>query len=73
MSQQKTVVNHQISHDNNMDTIKTNEKWSRNVVSLKSDDHMIRTNRNPKNALNSFYNKIQLINAIDCVPFGYKM
>ena len=68
----KDVVNHQITHDNYMDTMKTNEQLRRAVVSLRSKDHMIRTIKNPKIALNSFYDKMQLINTIDCEPFGYK-
>ena len=52
------------THAMNMKT-----QWSRHVVSLRSQDHIIRTIENPKNALNSFYDKVQLTNAIDCAPF----
>ena len=55
-----------------MDTMKTNEQLSRDVVSLRPNEHMIRTIQNPQIAVNSFYDKMQLINAIDCEPFGYK-
>ena len=53
-----------------MDTMKANEQLSRDVVSLRSKDHMIRTIKNTNNVVNSFYDKMQLINAIDCEPFG---
>ena len=67
----KNVVKYQITHDSYMDTMTNNEQLSRDVVSLRSNDHMIRTIKNPKIALSNFYNKMQLINAIDCMPFGY--
>ena len=68
----KSVVKHQITHDNYMDTMNKNEQVCRDVVSLRSKDHMIRTIKNAKSALNSFYDKMRLTNAIDCEPFGYK-
>ena len=55
-----------------MDTMKTNEQLSRDVVSLTSKDRMIRTIKKPKMIVDSVYDKMQLINVIECVPFGYK-
>ena len=66
------MINHHISHDSYMDTMNKNEQLSRHVVSVRSKDHMRRTIKNPKIVLNSFYDKMRLINAIDCEPFGYK-
>ena len=66
------MVKHQIKHDIYMDTMNTNEQLSRGVVSLGSKDHMINTIKNPQIVLNSFYDKMQLINVIGCEPSGYK-
>ena len=67
----KDVVKHQLTHDNYMDTMTTNEQLRRDVVSLRSKDHALRTIKNPKIALNSSYDKMKLIDAIECEPFGY--
>ena len=50
----------------------TNEQLSRDVVSLRCKDYMVNAIKNPKNVLNSFYDKMHLINVIGCEPFGYK-
>ena len=68
----KYVVKYQITQDPYMDTMKRNERLSRDVVSLRSKDHMIRTIKNTIIAVNSFYDKMQLINAIDGIHFGFK-
>jgi hypothetical protein len=52
--------------------MKVNEQLSRDVVSLRSKDHMIRTIKNTNNVVNSFYDKMQLTNAIECKQFGYE-
>ena len=69
---EKYVVKHQITHDSYMDTMNTNEQLSRDVVSLRCKDYMVGAIKNPKNVLNSFYDKMHLINVIGCEPFGYK-
>ena len=68
----KYVAKHPITHDTYMDTMKANEQLSRDVVSLRSKDHMIRTIKNTNNVVNSFYDKMQLTNAIECKQFGYE-
>ena len=55
-----------------MDTMNKNEQLSRDVVSVRSKDHMITWIKNPKNAVNSFYDMMQLESAIACLPFGHK-
>ena len=44
----KNVVKYQITHDKYMDTMNTNEHLSREVVSLRSKHHMIRTMKKPQ-------------------------
>ena len=68
----KYVAKHPITHDTYMDTMKANEMLSRDVVSLRSKDYMIRTIKNTNNVVNSFYDKMQLTNAIECKQFGYE-
>ena len=64
-------MDHEIKHGDYMHTMTTNEQLSRNVVALSYHNHKIRTIKNPKITLNNFHGKMQLINCIDCVQFGY--
>ena len=66
------LVKDQITHDNIMDSMKMNEQLSRDAVSLRSKDHVLRTIKNPQIVRNRFHDKMQLINVIGCEPSGYK-
>ncbi len=67
----KYVVKHEFQHDNYVIAMKTNELLRRNVLSLRSQDNRIRSINNENIAFNSFYYKMQLIDSINYVPFGY--
>ena len=42
------------------------------TTTLRSFDHEIYTYTSNKVVLTSYYDKMKMINSIDCVPFGYK-
>ena len=66
------VVKNEISHNDYINTMKTNNQVKKNVIALRSFDHQIYTIKNEKIALNSFYDKMIMNNSIDCVPYGSK-
>jgi hypothetical protein len=67
----KAVVKNDIQHKDYVDVISTDEVLIKEVVSLRSFEHQIYTYKAPKIALSSFYDKMCMLNANDCVPFGY--
>ena len=67
----KVVVKNEITHEDYNNVIETNEVIKRDVISIRSFNHQIYTNKMTKVALTSYYDKMKMINEIDCVPFGY--
>ena len=67
----KVVVKNEITHEDYNKVIETNEVIKRDVISIRSFNHQIYTNKMTKVALTSYYDKMKMINEIDCVPFGY--
>ena len=61
-----------IKRDDYINTMKTNEQMQNNVIAFRSNNHKIRTIRNYKIALSSFYYKRMVMNEIDCILFGDK-
>jgi hypothetical protein len=68
----KVVVKKEITHKDYQDVIDTNIPLIKNVTSIRSFNHQLYTFKQPKVALTSFYDKMKMIDAINCVPFGYK-
>ena len=68
----KVVVKRDIAHKDYNDVLETNESAKRFVMSIRSFNHQLYTLRTEKVALTSFYDKLQLIDSINCVPYGYK-
>ncbi|MFM7990514.1 MAG: hypothetical protein ACKPKO_65465 [Candidatus Fonsibacter sp.] len=66
------VVKNEISHNEYINTMKTNNQVKNNVISIRSFDHQIYTIKNEKIALNNFYDKMIMNCSLDCVPYGYK-
>jgi hypothetical protein len=52
--------------------IKTGEILSKEVIGFRSDNHVIHATKTKKKALTSWYDKMQMIDEINNVPFGYK-
>ena len=68
----KTVVKNEITYDNYVDVLETNIPIKKDVVSIRSFSHQIYTHKQNKVALTSYYDKMELQDPINCVPFGYK-
>ena len=67
----KTVVKKEITHDDYVNQLNNPKPLVRCVVSIRSQDHNLKTSVSAKKALTSMYDKSQHINHIDNVPFGY--
>ena len=65
------VVDKDITHENYVNTLQTNDSLVRNVSRIVSKDQQLYTIEQPKVALTSFYDKMKLLNSVDCVPYGY--
>jgi hypothetical protein len=45
---------------------------TKEVTAIRSFDHKIYTCTTKKVVLTGYYDKMQMIDSVDCVPFGYK-
>ena len=67
----KTVVKKEISHKDYEEVMNTSKSIRRDVTSIRSFNHQIYTFKQSKVALTAFYDKMQMIDKINCVPYGY--
>ena len=67
----KVVVKKEIKHDDYVNVIETNNALTKEVMSIRSFNHQLYTFKQQKIALTSFYDKMQMIDKINCVPYGY--
>ena len=67
----KVVVKKELSHEDYRKVMTTNKTADRKVMSIRSFDHQLYTYEQSKTALSSWYDKMQMVDAINCVPFGY--
>ena len=67
----KVVVKKEISHKDHQDVLQDNQPKTRAVTSIRSFNHQIYTFQQTKVALTSFYDKMVMIDNINCHPFGY--
>ena len=66
------VLKNEITHQDYQNVLETNEPAKRDIVSIRSFDHQLYTHKtHGKVALSSFYDKMKMIDSINCVPFGY--
>ena len=68
----KVVVKKDITHNDYVKVLETNEPIKKKVVRITSKNHQLYTITQEKTALTSFYDKQVMIDSINCVPFGYK-
>ena len=54
-----------------VDVLDTNNSVRRNESSIRPFNHQIYTFKQSKIALTSFYDKMQMIDKVNCVPYGY--
>ncbi len=67
----KVVVKKQISHSDYEHVLNTDEPVNRTVTSIRSFNHQLFTYVQEKTALTSFYDKMCMVDNVNCVPFGY--
>ena len=67
----KTVVKNEINHKDYVKVLETDEPELRKVMGFRSYNHEVFTYFTPKIALSSFYDKMKMVDHINCVPFGY--
>ena len=67
----KTVVRHEINHEDYVKVLETNEPEIRKVMGFRSYDHEVITYLTPKIALSSFYDKMEMVDHSNCLPFGF--
>jgi hypothetical protein len=68
----KVVVKNEINNQDYIKVLETNEPEYRKVMGFRSYNHEIYTVLSKKKALTSFYDKMQMIDSINNVPFGYR-
>jgi hypothetical protein len=68
----KIVVKNEINHQDYINVLETNKQEKRKVMSFRSYNHEVFTVLTQKIALSSFYDKMQMIDSINNLPFGYK-
>ena len=67
----KIVVTKEISHKDYEDVMNTSKSIRKDVTSIRSFNHQIYTFKQSKVALTAFYDKMQMIDKINFVPYGY--
>ena len=67
----KAVVNGTIKDEHFDTTLMTDEKLYREVKSIRSFKDEIYSYVVTKVALTSYYDKMRMVDAINCTPFGY--
>ncbi len=67
----KPVVKNEIDYEDYLHTLNTNEKARRKTTTLRSFNHQIFTYCQTKIALTSSYDKMLMVDSINCLPFGF--
>ena len=67
----KTVVKKEITHKDYQKVLGDNIPIKKNVTSIRSFNHQLYTFKQEKVALTSFYDKMGMVDNINCYPFGY--
>ena len=68
----KATVKHDITHEDYKHVMNTGEALSRKTVGIRSYKHQLYTTEAEKLCLSSWYDKMQMQNPFECVPFGFK-
>ena len=67
----KETLKNEIKHSNYLNTLITGQTLTKQIVSIRSFNHQLYTIQQDKICLNSYYDKMQLLNKFECVPFGF--
>ena len=67
----KPVLNKNITHNDYVKVLNSGEPISIDVVGIRSFNHQLYTVKQNKIVLTSCYDKMRILDTINCVPFGY--
>ena len=68
----KVVLKKEITHKDFVDVLETGKSISKDVISIRSFDHQLYTVKQKKVVLTSWYDKMNMISNVECVPYGYR-
>lgn len=68
----RAVVRDEITYSDYDSVLSSGYSQNRNVIGIRSINHQLITLKTNKIALTSFYDKMKMLNNIDCVPFGFE-
>ena len=67
----KTVLKHEITHDDYNNVVSNLKNIDKNIISIRSFKHQLYTIEQKKTCLSCFYDKGQLLDNINISPYGY--
>ena len=68
----KVVVKKNLKHEDYNSVLTTDQPIARNTTSLRSFNHNVYTYTRTKTALTSWYDRMVMLDSVNCEPFGYK-
>ena len=68
----KATLKNEIKHCNYLNTLITGQRHTKQITSIRSFNHQLYTIQQEKICLNAYYDKMQLSNRFECVPFGFE-
>ena len=66
------MVKKGINHDDYVNVVETNEAFKKKMLFSEACNHQLYTFKQHNIALTSFYDKVQMIDHISCIAYGYK-
>ena len=66
----KVVLKKEITHDDYVKVLQTGVPITKDIVSIRSFDHQLYTIKQNKTCITSWYDKMNMLDNLNCVPFG---
>ena len=68
----KVVIKKEINKSDYTHVLNTGEHINKDVYAIRSMEHKVYTIKTNKTCLTPWYDKIEVVHNMNCVPFGYK-
>ena len=68
----KTIIKNEIKHDDYNNVVSNCKNIDKNIMSIRSFKHQLYTIQQKKTCSSCFYDKAQLLDNINTLPYGYK-
>ena len=68
----KVVVKKEIKHEGYKHVLDTGDCINKDVYAIRSLEHKVYTIKTNKTCLTPWYDKMKVVDNINCIPFGYK-